>query len=690
MLEKRYKFKGLNLRNPSITRGDNYASAVKNVELNDRGELVKRFGYTGVTDSVSLIDLYEYKKGNELVGLFNDGAKRLESNAWVDIPFGNSTNPKAWTTFADDGEYNGVLYLTDPDLNNFLYKYDGDYFYKAGMQKAPAPDPVIAGGANYFRYFYKTIDAQKNQVNGDYYQFDSSSATPVVTVDTLADSEYKTRYAIEDAVQNDTDGKTGSYTNADGLLELAYLTGHNVLPDTWMMIRVQRTFDNVTEAPCVNVRVDSVDGDNITLDLSTLSDGDTMFAGIQPSFNSNLASMSINYYYSTDAEFGYFKTGEELIYQNNPTQSFTFSNVATTYSGNLTVFMEDEYDTITIKGEPPVCKYITLYNNVMILANTKNEVNRTADKTASIFWSDTGIGSTVETFPPFNTDEVGRSDEGEVTGIYALSDNVVIGKERQVYYMNGNLILQTYRFRSSLSNGVGCVSFRSMKEIEGGVLFMSSRGMYLAQYGRKPLELSDIIEPIFREFTSLELEKTKTINDIKNEKLLIHIPDVDGDAVLVWDYLFKEWFVHRNINASSGIQFLNEELYHADGTDLFLRSDEYNDNGIAIEAFYKSNWEDMGFPSVVKKWKKFVALNLRAVNWVLNLKVQHDWDVNTNYTDETIQLDGPVVEDQSIDNVGARKSMRIEIANSELNQGMLLTGYEFEYEMTQARPKGEH
>jgi hypothetical protein len=326
----------------------------------------------------------------------------------------------------------------------------------------------------------------------------------------------------------------------------------------------------------------------------------------------------------------------------------------------------------------------------MVLANTLEKVNRNADKTASIFWSDTGVGSTVETFPPFNTSEVGKSDEGEVTGIYALSDNIVIGKERQIYYMNGNLILQTYRFRSALTNGTGCVSFRSMKEIEGGVIFMSSRGLYIASYGRKPVELSDIIEPLFREFTSLELSRTKVVNDIKNEKLLIHIPDADGDVTLVYDYLFKEWFLHRGIDASSGIQFLNDKLYHADSDNLYLRSQEYNDNGEAIEAYYKTNYEDAGSPTVVKKWLKFIAINLRRFDWTLKLKVQHDWDDSVDFTNEDMKMNGPIVEDRSINNAGARKSMRLDISNSVFDQGMLLSGYEFEYQMTQARPKGEH
>lgn len=677
MLTKRYKLKGLNLRDSDINRSGEYSSDLQNVEFDDRRQIVKRLGFDRVSSSSSL-DLLEYKKGNSLI--------QFTANGIDGTRFGNPDLSYVWTTAPDSDEYNGVLYITDPDLNKDLFKYDGDYLFRAGMPSAEKPTGVTSG-SNYYRYYYSTIDAQGNIINGDYYQFDSNSTSTSYNVRTYSDEEYKTRWANADIVANNP---LGVKDNTDGLVVATYIPGHNILPNTWMMIKVQRvlqkspfTIDNTSS----RILVTEVNGNDITLDFSTLQDGEEV--NFTTGGAGSLYSLVANVFYSTDETFGYYKTRENPIYQDSPTQSIFFDNVSTGASSSQ-IEMEDVYDTTVVKGPIPRCKYITFYNNVMVLANTSEEVDRNNVQEEAFFWSDTGVGSTVETFPPFNVDSVGISSEGDITGIKALSDNIIVGKERQIYYVNGNLILRSYRIRSALTNGIGVESFRSMQEISNGSIFMSSRGIYLAAQGGKPTEFSDIIEPIFRRQVGFDLTKSKVVNDIKNEKILIFIPasNESDSVVLVYDYLYKEWFLHRGIDADGGMVFIGEDLYHADGSDLFKRSDKYCDNGSAIDAYYKSGWDDKDYPSMTKKWKKLILLSIGDIDWTANIKTQYDWE-DVDDTDEKIDITESIrVQTQSL-NMAQRKSMRFEIGNNVKNEGMLITGYEYEFEFTQERPKGE-
>lgn len=686
MLVKRYKLKGLNLRDSDINRSGEYSSDLQNVELDDRRQLVKRFGFDRER-SLSSLELFEYKKANKLVGMTTAGMK-LDGSA---IPFGNPDLTYAWTTAPDSDEYNGVLYITDPDLNKDVFKYDGDYLFRAGMPKPSDFMYAISGTLWYFRFHYKAIDAQGNVINGDYVEAGANTVSTFLPVDTLSTEEYKARWAIPDTAFNDL---IPNKTNQDAPFVARY-TGHNVLPNTWMMIRVVSYLDfqaGSFEITSKIVKVTAVNGNDLTIDPSSLGDDDVlvMDSATSQSTGGTLGSLAINIYSSEDETFGYTKANEVILTQDAATNSVLFDIQPNVTSLDLSISMEDDYDTTIIKGPIPRCKYITFYNNIMVLANTSEEVDRNNVQGEAFFWSDTGVGSTVETFPPFNVDSVGISSEGDITGIKALSDNIVIGKERQVYYVNGNLVLRSYRIRSALTNGIGVESFRSMQEISNGTIFMSSRGVYLASLGGKPTEFSDIIEPLFRRQVGFDLSKAKTVNDVKNEKILIFIPATDesDSVVLVYDYLYKEWFLHRGIDADGGLVFIGEDLYHADGSSLFKRSSKYCDNGSAIDAYYKTGWDDKDYPSMTKKWKKLILLSIGDISWTANIKTQYDWN-DVDDTDEKIDITESIkVQVQSL-NMAQRKSMRFEIGNNVKNEGMLITGYEYEFEFTQERPKGE-
>lgn len=722
MLVKRYKLNGLNLRDSEINTPSEYSTDLQNVELDDRRRLVKRYGYDefkevptedGNGDPIDLncIGLFEYVKGGELIEFYDKyGLFPLD----VIPSYLNPLNLVEidYTSCPDSAEYNGVMYFTDPDLVNPLFKYDGNSFHRAGMEPmTPHIDKSIinTGEDYYYRIHYFTVDAQKNIVNGDYYQFGSSDSVLNnlnTVVDSLAGLGYKSMY-VENVSYS---GGALSFRKGDPDVTLSYSGSVFFADGIVLMARVRREEE---ETGSVNFSfaqediglIKIVDFDSgagtITISSELLDEGQVYT--LDGAFNGSgtLFSLGIKIYSSIDKEYGYsrslvfdaissgtsifpvYQGGEDTSSSSFIDYNFFDNNVAT--DENF-ILMEDEYDSTIIKGPPPKCKYITIYNNVMILANTSDQVARYQEKDSSFFWSDTGLGSTVETFPPLNTDTVGISSEGPINGVFALDDNVVIGKERQIYYVNGSLILQNYRIRSALSNGLGCVSYKSMIEVDGGVLYMSQKGLYHAYSGQKPVELSAIIEPIFSD-QELDLTKAESINDRVREKLYIHIPRTTDSITLVYDYRYGEWFLHRGIDASGGMSMLINDMYHSDGSFIYIRNSSYNDDGSAIDAYYKTSWEHQGNPSLVKKWIKAIVLSIGDFEWNINVKHQVDWNPNLNVTDVKRDIGPVMVDDFSLD-ISQKKAMRLEFGNNVLDEGMLITGYEYEFEATQERPKG--
>lgn len=713
MLVKRYKLSGLNLRDSDINTPSEYSTDLQNVELDDRRRLVKRNGFEeseAVNPSLETLGLFEYVKGNILIKFYNTFGLSPDDaiNSYV-----NPLNPTPieYTVCPDTAEYNGVMYFTDPDLVNPLYKYDGNSFHRAGMaamENHIDKSLINSGSTYYYRIQYLTVDAQKNIINGDYYQFGSTdSALDGVNtvVDSLGGLGYKSMYV--ESVSYSSGAL--SFRKGDPDVTLNFTGGLFAQDGIVLMARVGREIEetgsnsfSVQSEELGLIKVVNVDtgAGEITISSELLDEGQVYVLDGFGNGSGSLFSLAVRIYSSNDESFGYARSlsfdvvnsgvSTFPIYQSTEDSSSTLINYtffdANSAADDNYILMEDEYDSTIIKGEPPKCKYVTIYNNVMILANTLDAVARYQDKESSIFWSDTGIGSTVETFPPLNTDTVGISSEGPINGIFALDDNIVIGKERQTYYVNGSLILQNYRIRSALSNGIGCVSYRSMIEVDGGVLYMTQKGLHLAYSGQNPLELSSIIEPLFFD-TDLDLTKSESINDRVREKLYIHIPHSTDNIILVYDYRYKEWFLHRGINANGGFAMLINDMYHSDGSTIYLRNSSYSDNGNAITSYYKTAWENQGSPSLVKKWKKAVVISIGDFKWELNLKHQVDW-IDQDVTDYRRDI-GPVMVDDYSLNMSQKYAMRLEFGNDKLDEGMLITGYEYEFEHTQERPKGD-
>lgn len=393
---------------------------------------------------------------------------------------------------------------------------------------------------------------------------------------------------------------TGNYTidTSDDFNDIDVNFGHNYQVGDYLVLGDTFTFA---------IPIYSLGPNLITLDTRETPDGYNLSV-VSPAGSPIEQRTKIVVAKSSNATFGYrienFNANQyDLNKASGPA-------TITAFTGNGDLDLEERYDSTIVKGLPPRYRYLSLFNNIMILGNNANpsDINALANKTdpeSSIAWSDTGLGSTVETFPPFNVDSVGKTSEGEISGLFASSDYVAILKESQVYYLNGNLISGTYRIISALTNGIGCVSYKSIQEIEGGFLFMSSRG-----------------------------------------------------------------------------------LYHMDSTSLYKRSSSYSDNGNAIYAYYRTAWDDLNFPSLVKKWKKAIILSISKLSWLCTVKTQFDWDEDSAYgTNNQKQIVGPTSEDFSL-SILQKKSMRLSVENAELNEGMHITGIEVEVEETQRRPKG--
>jgi len=682
-LDKQTKFRGLNLRQNDIDRDPSFASDLQNVELNSKAELIKRYGFAALAASpANTLNFFENKELSELLAMTTSGLSRWTGSAWEDVNYGcGDASPaiSAYSLPVDTAEYNGVTYFTDPAGENYLMKYDGLAVYRAGLPQADIATAAAVGG-HFFRVAVYDIDDYGNKVWGDYHQVEVAAyATNIGFSSSVDAKQFYQKYGFALAAAG------GTQTINSGNLTLdchtgAVLAAHNFIAG-----------DRFRPSPDVDalLEVESVTANSITFTAASVG-GDSFVYNDDDEVER--VRLVWNLFYSPYESYGYHLVQQGVFAQDLMTATSSSGTYPSPYTdGDI---MEDVYDTTIVKGLAPKCKYIAMYNNVMVLLNRIKEGYSTAtdippDLRDAIYWSDTGVGSTVETFGPFDYEPIGKTSEGETSGIYADQSGVIVFKENHIYYINGLLTGRQFRETRAPLSGIGCVSYQSITEVDGGCLFMSSKGVYgISNFG-KPVEFTDIIEPLFTEDTTgLDLTLAVGALDVLKEKFYMYIPATlsADDVVLVYDYYYKEWFKYKGISATNGFIVFENDLYHHNGTTAYKRSSTFTDAGSAIDAYWKSSWFHRVAASIKSKFLNIILFSLGSTNWVATLKTEHNWDttVVTNQ-DKDIDSSNRFVK-QSLDN-NLVNSLRFTVQNDVSGEGMLVTAFEYETQDTQRRPK---
>ena len=298
---------------------------------------------------------------------------------------------------------------------------------------------------------------------------------------------------------------------------------------------------------------------------------------------------------------------------SNTRLSFTDSSRLTRYDLPETPPLANSYDNETSsKLLPPPARYLGLHGNILVMGNAANAADRTGRDTLSDAGSDQTVyssnlyrGSTAESFGAFDYRTIGESIEGPVRGMFSERQQLVIFKERQIYGMAGSFTTGQLRIDKLMTNEIGCIAPRSIREIANGCFFISERGAYVLSIGGALSELSNNIEPLFTEnLDNLDWENAKTVHLVRDEKFYISV----SDRVYLFDYYHKEWFVYHGLPIDTGIATQNKQLLYLGNGKLNTRNRSDRDAGKRIPSFYTTGWYDGGLPSLIVHVEALIIL----------------------------------------------------------------------------------
>ena len=240
------------------------------------------------------------------------------------------------------------------------------------------------------------------------------------------------------------------------------------------------------------------------------------------------------------------------LYSVGDQQSFYFldeiqDNMTTTYiDAKPDTSLGELLETRDLGNFPPGSKFLAVFKNTMFVAGSSlNEIKYSAP----LF---------PEVFPEDNIINVGDDDGGQIMGMRATKNALIVFKQRGIYLVKGT---PSSGFQSfTLNKDVGCIAPNSIAEVPGlGLMFLSESSIYLlegalentgtptavVEVGR---EIPEILETINK---SAAIRSSATVYQ-KDKEYWLSVPTIGSsknNLCLIYHYEIGSWSIRRHFPA---------------------------------------------------------------------------------------------------------------------------------------------
>ena len=261
------------------------------------------------------------------------------------------------------------------------------------------------------------------------------------------------------------------------------------------------------------------------------------------------------------------------------------------------VFAEPLYTTggVLENDSPEASDYIATYKSrVMLLLS---------DGYTLQYSKVTGIGDPVRFSSAFKIplDNFG----GRATCAATMDDHFIIFKERAIFALIGegpNDLGQQddYKVPYLITSDAGCIDPNSLVNNPNGIMFKSSKGIYMLKRNFTLQYIGDSVEAY-----NDERINAATLHPTLNQIRLV----TDSGKALVYDYYCNRWSTYTNIRAQDSIAFRDGYYFiQADGLVMRETPGQYLDNGQFIRMRIKSAWIQISGVQGFERFYKMLLL----------------------------------------------------------------------------------
>jgi len=710
---KTFSLGGLDKKSNDLTRAQDKASEMVNMEYDTQSTLKKRNGYSEVlTSSFNDIIYYGYK--DEIIG-FTNGASSIKiinnttyASKTVSFPSGVTPFVACNVSYC---ESQNNLYFTNADYTSYVMKYDGANLYRSGLLtprvgNADGDDryPTFTNTApGNTRIFYSFKDINGNITYSPYVEIPYATQTSsVLTIDSFKENTNSRENGFLAKFCYRT--KTGIQI-IDSLNPTLLVTRHNYEVGDKFLMDKENTLISISpsDKSFIVLEVESKTSTSITFTLASMGsyqitlEASTIYAAEYPVDIRSKLHVAV----SSNSAYGYYIV-DYVLDNGVVTNTRTLDGYEEVLGGtrpSRAMPFEDIYDSTTLKIMPPICKYITSFGSQMAYGSIQsffttysqsvNSPNKKIDYSNNdlIMYSDTSNGDGPEGLSELNRQKIGETWDGEITGLRRCNDSLVIFKTNGVFSIDGYLAQGQYSLRKINTNFIGCTTHKSILESEEGLYFQGHNGIFYTN-GINVNKLTFELDSLFLSGSYLN---TRCARLKKKQKTLYFVPDIatGSSKFVVVDYYYNQVYMWQldKFPSSGMIEDSSGNVIFSDGVKLYKFNTSYNDNGIKISSKYSTTWHHAGEPSLNKKWLSVRTFGISDDIFTMNIKTEGNWESGTYLTSNDVTYAASTQTDFKMLDMQTKRSLRLTFSNDILDENMVITGYELTYELFNAIDK---
>lgn len=291
-----------------------------------------------------------------------------------------------------------------------------------------------------------------------------------------------------------------------------------------------------------------------------------------------------------------------------------------------------------VPSPPPKCKYLLSYQNMIIYAGGSRNAQDTEWSLDAFYFSK---GDEPEAVPAATNFQLVPSNDDVISGVGQSGTSLIIGKDRSLYAISGDLLTSQFQVVPiAPGSNIGVAAHATMRPVGGLLYFLSNTNgvyalaetqMFPTDAEGDPIPLTKPIDVLFRskpfdKDKQFVLKRAVAMNYTPDNEYWLFLPCEDSSSairdansnsiILCLDYMEKNWFLWRNINAAGGFALVGDQAFWqerrfsgfvSDTANLYrqhrnFRLIDYADHTQTIPVFWSSGWEDLKYPQVRKKF----------------------------------------------------------------------------------------
>lgn len=267
-------------------------------------------------------------------------------------------------------------------------------------------------------------------------------------------------------------------------------------------------------------------------------------------------------------------------------------------------------------------------NDPTAITSTEDPDNPTSIPGATVF---TNVSSDHANFI-----DISKDDGDKITGLGFFQDSAIIFKDNSIWQMTFNAGTATPVVQM-ITNSTGCVSHRSIDNVDNDLYFLSRRGVFIL--GNQPNYFSSIrtneltarVRPVIDSIQPSAYTKCNGFYYKNVYHLGIPVSGANVTNTLAYDTRYQAWMYWDTINPNYMTEFVDaanvSHFYFipdsGSTTMMEIVDGLYSDNGQAINAYWQSKAADLDAIDITKRWVD-LGIVLRQLTGTLGISIYAD------------------------------------------------------------------